>query len=78
MPDDPAIIVLCTLASEPSLFDDDVRGTCLRCGVAVKHRPEHTGRQLICFACMGHEEDIEGFAITPRTLAELRALGFIK
>jgi hypothetical protein len=76
--DDDVVIVLCTLASEPSMFDDDQRGVCMKCGVAVKYRPEHAGRKYLCIACACEDEDIDEIAVTRRTVEELRALGIIK
>jgi hypothetical protein len=72
-----AEFVVCTEASEPSPFHDNVIGTCGLCGVAVQHRPyipKHIA--LTCLRCYEkmHQQD-DTVVIDTRSLNELLSIG---
>ena len=49
---DPARIVICAPAKLPTLFPDDVTGTCSLCHQPVRFRPHVPARRvLICMEC---------------------------
>jgi hypothetical protein len=71
-PDEP-VMVVCALATEPSLFPDNVHGPCGRCGREVQHRPHiPPAAELICLPCFEQiPETPEDVHITSATLREL-------
>lgn len=44
--------VICTFASDPTPFTDNVRGVCSRCGAAIQWRPYvPTKPKKVCLGC---------------------------
>jgi hypothetical protein len=81
MPDEfgnRARIVICSPATMPAFFPDDVLGNCALCHRAVRFRPHVPARRvLICLECfIVHAEPGAEVEITDETAAELQTIGW--
>jgi len=72
----PGRIVVCPPAEFPSLFVDDLYGTCAMCGVRVRFRPHAPApRSLVCLVCFFvHADDGQVCEMTGDSFDELSAL----
>lgn len=70
-------IVVCSPATFPAFFVDDVFGACALCGQRVRFRPHAPApRSLVCLPCFLLRPELgEVCTVTPETLDELVALG---
>ena len=71
--------VVCLRADVPTMFNDNVRAVCMRCGTTIQHRPHiPQPAHLICLQCLHAIEAAAGrrfdYEVTAQTLDEFARL----
>lgn len=77
MTDNEPAILVCVLATDQTMFRDNLIGECATCKVAIQYRPHAPARVTrMCFRCFLQQADPENdtYLVTRQTLAELEAL----
>ncbi len=71
--DEVEVVIVCVLTTDQTRFDDNVRGVCGFCGIAVQHRP-HIPKPstIMCRLCwLDRASPGDEIHVTQQALAEV-------